>query len=531
VMLRPHKYVPANVDLVSGDLDDYGHWVSDPSYGHVWVPSADSDPDWRPYYHGRWTWVDPYGWTWVSAEPWGWAPYHYGTWVHRPHYWGWVPGPVHQYWSPGVVDFTYTDGNVAWAALAPAEVRYPSALTVGFSSGNWSLFFSIGGAAVYDPIDAGYCVARPWNNYYVNRGVQVTNITNITNIYNGGRPYNSRFVPTNSRFGGSVVTSVDGFRGRGSFRPGPANNVGAFQRGQALRFAGRPFSGPAAAAPLRSSFSPTRSFTANRPAPGSFSRNVFHAPRVATGPTRRPIVGMPARPAGGAAAPNGRASRFGQPTNNVPRPGSIGQPNYVARPNNVARPSTPPRWNPNARVNPAQAAAQARRSLNVPQRGAVSRPGFGNRNGTFGNQRPGAQPQVRPNNPAQRTLQQARPNNPPQRRQGNTFQPRQQARPNNPAQRPHGNSFQPQPRQAPQRSAQPRQPQRSFQPRQAPQRSFQPRQQPQRSFQPRQQPQRSFQPRQQPQRPQQPRQQPQQRQPRQAPNRGGGDGHGHKHGG
>ena len=70
------------------DLDNYGSWQTDPSYGDVWCPRVAED--WVPYRDGRWSWMDWYGWNWVSCDPWGWAPYHYGRWFNTPgRGWGW----------------------------------------------------------------------------------------------------------------------------------------------------------------------------------------------------------------------------------------------------------------------------------------------------------------------------------------------------------------------------------------------------------------------------------------------------------
>ncbi len=230
---RPaQRYLPSNIALVSGDLDRYGTWHDDPSYGHVWCPSVQV-VGWRPYAYGHWVWVNPFGWTWVSNEPWGWAPYHYGAWIRRPYGWAWVPGPAAQYWCPAVVNFTYYNGSVAWCPLAPAEVRYPAALSIGFRSGNWSLFFSIGRAAVYYPATATYCVARPFNTVYVNH---VTNITNVYNTYvNRTTVVNNRFVPINAtRAAGSSSATLQAFTAHGVYHPIPRGQTVLFARGQSF---------------------------------------------------------------------------------------------------------------------------------------------------------------------------------------------------------------------------------------------------------------------------------------------------------
>src|SRR5262249_22208445 len=157
-------------------------WHDDPDYGYVWAPTV-HEADWRPYHDGNWVWVSPWGWTWVGDEDWGWAPYHYGTWVHRSYGWGWCPGPAGQYWLAAVVDFVDDDPYVGWVPLAPREVVYPSAIDIGFHSGNWWLDFSIGSAALFYPVGIDRCEARPWRNDFINREVNVYNVTNINNYY------------------------------------------------------------------------------------------------------------------------------------------------------------------------------------------------------------------------------------------------------------------------------------------------------------------------------------------------------------
>ena len=116
------------------DLDQYGQWRNDPSYGYVWQPNV--PPGWAPYQAGRWVWEDYYGWTWVSADPWGWAPYHYGRWYNGPGGWCWYPGPVfgNYFWSPAFVGFFgfgggigigFGFGGLGWVPLAPFEVFHP----------------------------------------------------------------------------------------------------------------------------------------------------------------------------------------------------------------------------------------------------------------------------------------------------------------------------------------------------------------------------------------------------------------------
>ncbi len=119
------------------DIDDYGEWRRDPSYGAVWFP-ADVPPDWEPYRFGHWAFVPPWGWTWIDDAPWGFAPFHYGRWVDIDGRWGWWPGTVvaRPVYAPALVAFIGDAGfgvavagaalpAVAWVPLAPYEVYRP----------------------------------------------------------------------------------------------------------------------------------------------------------------------------------------------------------------------------------------------------------------------------------------------------------------------------------------------------------------------------------------------------------------------
>ena len=278
--------------LVAGNLDDYGQWHDDATYGQVWVPAESASSGWRPYNDGHWVWVEPFGWTWVGAEPWGWAPYHYGTWVHAAYGWGWCPGPHIQYWSPAVVDFVGCNGDIAWAPLCPTEVRYPSLLSVGFGGGNWSAFFSIGGCANYGYAGGGYCEPHRWDNVYCNR------VTNIINVYHdGGHSYGEPFfnapprvdrvrpggwIPANARLADGVSrVRPDGFGGAGRFEAvSRQDGAGLWARGHEVVAAGGPrsFAGPATVRPTPAAFTPTHTFqTGLRPSEAVLARPVYRA--------------------------------------------------------------------------------------------------------------------------------------------------------------------------------------------------------------------------------------------------------------
>ena len=370
-------YVPSNVAIVGENLDDYGDWRDDAHYGHVWCPRS-TDASWRPYHNGHWVWVDPFGWTWVADEPWGWAPYHYGTWVHESYGWGWVPGTRAQYWSPAVVDFYQTGGDIAWCPLAPTEVVYPASISIGFRSGNWSLFFGIGGAAMYYPNSAGICNPSPWNSGYINRAAVVVNFGSINNYYGGhgggaGWNHNSfvpgaGFVPYNARrAAGASIAQVAAFGGRGEYRALPAGAASSFRGGHfvgAPAKGGRPMAGPPAARPTVMSASVSRSFHAAPPAAhAALTRAIYHPAASAAGAAgvRHSLAQRPP------------AAQIGAPRNAV-----VGVRPTGAKPGSFAH-SGAPGSKPAIRmpaVTPAQNAAnQARSALGKPHGAMLPRGG------------------------------------------------------------------------------------------------------------------------------------------------------------
>lgn len=110
------------------ELDRYGDWVNDATYGAVWYPNV-VPAGWAPYRHGQWRWVRPWGWTWVDHAPWGYAPFHYGRWVLIGPRWCWVPGgyasrPV---WAPALVGFVDSSVGVSVGVGGPVVGWYPLA--------------------------------------------------------------------------------------------------------------------------------------------------------------------------------------------------------------------------------------------------------------------------------------------------------------------------------------------------------------------------------------------------------------------
>jgi hypothetical protein len=166
------RYIPRET-VGYQQLDSYGSWSQDPTYGAVWIPRA-VPVNWAPYRMGHWAWVSPWGWTWVDDAPWGFAPFHYGRWAQIGPRWAWVPG-----------------------RLAPRPVYAPALVAfVGGSSGGVSWNISIGGAprpsVGWFPLAPGEAfrpayrvspryVTQVNNNIVINKTVNVTN--NVTNVY------------------------------------------------------------------------------------------------------------------------------------------------------------------------------------------------------------------------------------------------------------------------------------------------------------------------------------------------------------
>ncbi|MEO9136398.1 MAG: DUF6600 domain-containing protein [Casimicrobiaceae bacterium] len=168
------------------DLDSYGTWSPEATYGTVWFPRSVRS-GWAPYSDGRWSWIDPWGWTWVDEQPWGFAPFHYGRWAHFNRGWGWVPGSrtLRPVYAPALVAFVGGAGfslsvssgpAIGWFPLAPREVYVPA-----------------------------YRVSR---NYFrqINVSNTVVNVTNITNIYNN--PTRIAQVDYVNRLAPNAVTAV-----------------------------------------------------------------------------------------------------------------------------------------------------------------------------------------------------------------------------------------------------------------------------------------------------------------------------------
>jgi hypothetical protein len=177
-------------DLVGyQDLDDYGTWRVDASYGNVWMPRVNAG--WAPYHDGHWVWISPWGWTWVDDAPWGYAPFHYGRWVYASNNWGWIPGPiaVRPVYAPALVAFI-------------GGPRFSLSISVGGGGGGNVGWFPLGPREVYVP-------TYPTSRTYVDR-VNVSNTTvnnvTITNVYNNTGNTNVQYSNRNVKGGVTAVS-------------------------------------------------------------------------------------------------------------------------------------------------------------------------------------------------------------------------------------------------------------------------------------------------------------------------------------
>src|SRR5215469_1773876 len=173
------------------DLDEYGGWRPVPEYGNVWFPHT-VIVGWAPYRYGHWVWISPWGWTWVDDAPWGFAPFHYGRWVVVGGVWGWVPCPP----RPAVVSVAYVRPVYAPALVAwVGGAHWGVGVAVGGAPAAGVAWFPLGPRDVYCPsyhVSQTYVtnvnvsntvivnktqVTNVYNNVYVNKTVNVTNVT------------------------------------------------------------------------------------------------------------------------------------------------------------------------------------------------------------------------------------------------------------------------------------------------------------------------------------------------------------------
>jgi hypothetical protein len=458
------KYVSDDV-VGYEDLDEYGGWRPVPEYGTVWFPRT-TVAGWAPYRYGHWVWVSPWGWTWVDDAPWGFAPFHYGRWVTVDGVWGWVPSPP----RPAVVTVAYVR-----PVYAPALVAWVggSHFGVGVAVGgapSGVAWFPLGPRDVYCPsyhVSPRYVervnvsntvivnrtqVTNVYNNVYVNKTTNVTNITYQNQRANNAVTATSQASFTSAQPVGRNMVRVDE-REVASAPVAPMTNVAPQQRS----FAGA--TGPARARPPVNVV--TRQVVAKATPPPPPAPVAKQVQAVQANGGRPPAVSQvrDARPeaarsnvkivAAAKPAPlpaRGQPNRPGQPPvqpqQNRPAPN---QPNEPAAQPNTNQPAVRPNANqPPAQPNPNQPAAKPnpnqpaeRPNSNRPEERpnpnrppSANNPNQPNPNRANPSQptpnQPAAPGQPAPNQPAARP----NPNQPPER--PNSNRPEERPNPNRP---------------------------------------------------------------------------------------------------
>jgi hypothetical protein len=157
------------------ELNPYGDWVMDPTYGYVWVPFVEQG--FHPYgTNGHWEMTN-FGNTWVSNYDWGWAAFHYGRWFWNNYYgWAWVPGYE---WAPAWVNWRTGGGYYGWAPLGPGIH-----VSVGFNvPSNYWVF--VPQRRFRSRNFYRYCAP----SYHVSHLYQRTTVINNTYVYNNNTYY------------------------------------------------------------------------------------------------------------------------------------------------------------------------------------------------------------------------------------------------------------------------------------------------------------------------------------------------------
>jgi hypothetical protein len=367
------KYVSDDV-VGYEDLDEYGGWRPVPDYGTVWFPHT-TVVGWAPYRYGHWVWVSPWGWTWVDDAPWGFAPFHYGRWVVVGGVWGWVPvrprpavvtvayvRPVYApalvawvggpHWGVGVGVGGVAAG-VAWFPLGPRDVYCPSYHV----SKRYVERVNVSNTVIVNRTQ----VTNVYNNVYVNRTVNVTNVTYQNQRYNNAVTATSQASFTTAQPVGRNMVRVDA-REVSSAPVAPLTpNVAPQQRS---------FVGAGAEArvrpPANALARPVVAKTTPPPAPVSVNRQMQAVqanggrpvaeaqirqtdtprPNVRIAPTARPAA-IPVRSQGAVNGANNGANNPPNANVNNGRPPAVNQPNQPQPQTNVGRPPVTNSANPN----------------------------------------------------------------------------------------------------------------------------------------------------------------------------------------
>lgn len=160
-------------------LQGYGSWVTDATYGTVWVPdSAIVGADFAPYQtEGYWSLDDDGEWLWVSTYDWGYVPFHYGRWVWISSYgWSWIPGRTY---APAWVTWRVSDyGYIGWAPLPPTY----------YWVGGAALFFNTAWSAAYVFCPTSYVFHTHVHTYIVHDKATVKSVAAHSRTYKPASP-------------------------------------------------------------------------------------------------------------------------------------------------------------------------------------------------------------------------------------------------------------------------------------------------------------------------------------------------------
>jgi hypothetical protein len=160
-------------------LDPYGQWTQDPTYGTIWVPdAAQVGADFAPYQTaGQWALSDDGDWMWQSDYAWGSIPFHYGRWVWAGSYWGWIPG---RRYAPAWVTWRVGEaGYVGWAPLPPTWYWGAGGVAVGL----WAVPY-----AAYCFVPTNYAFYRGVSAFVVRDRGMVQSIAATTRPYRPATP-------------------------------------------------------------------------------------------------------------------------------------------------------------------------------------------------------------------------------------------------------------------------------------------------------------------------------------------------------
>ena len=160
-------------------LQGYGAWVTDDTYGTVWVPDTSVvGSDFAPYQSGGyWSLTDDDQWLWVSTYDWGYVPFHYGRWVWiSGRGWSWIPGRTY---APSWVVWRTSDyGYVGWAPMPPTWYWY----------GGSAVYFTTVLTAAYVFCPTTYVFHTSVSNYVVHDKDTVGRIASHSRNYTPANP-------------------------------------------------------------------------------------------------------------------------------------------------------------------------------------------------------------------------------------------------------------------------------------------------------------------------------------------------------